>query len=90
MIYYSHIGKLSIDLKLKRIIVNYIESCMVKLSMKFSLLKENRLRSYHVIHNVEAESSVTLNLLVARTFLYFLFFNFPGGGASHSISPTIC
>ena len=39
MIYYSHIGKLSIDLKLKRIIVNYIESCMVKLSMKFSVLK---------------------------------------------------
>ena len=39
MIYYSHIGKLSIDLKLKRIIVNYIESCMVKLSMKISVLK---------------------------------------------------
>ena len=39
MIYYSHIGKLSIDLKLKRIIVNYIESCMVKLSMKFSVFK---------------------------------------------------
>ena len=39
MIYYSHIGSLSIDLKLKRIIVNYIESCMVKLSMKLSVLK---------------------------------------------------
>ena len=39
MIYYSHMGNLSIDLKLKRIIVNYIESCMVKLSMKFSVLK---------------------------------------------------
>ena len=39
MIYYSHIGKLSIDLKLKRIIVNYIESCMAKLSMKISVLK---------------------------------------------------
>ena len=39
MIYYSHIGNLSIDLKLKRIIVNYIESCMVKLSMKISVLK---------------------------------------------------
>ena len=67
--------------------IEEIKRCYV---MKFSLLKENRLRSYHVIHNVEAESSVTLNLLVARTFLYFLFFNFPGGGASHSISPTIC
>ena len=39
MIYYSHIGNLSIDVGLKRIIVNYIESCMVKLSMKISVLK---------------------------------------------------
>ena len=39
MIYYSHMGNLTIDFKLKRIIVNFIESCMVKLSMKFSVLK---------------------------------------------------
>ena len=36
------VGSLSIDLKLKRIIVNYIESCMVKLSMKFSGLQQNK------------------------------------------------
>ena len=66
MIYYSHIGKLSIDLKLKRIIVSFKESCMVKLSMKFSVLNQYKkivndlLQPYNQIVNFNINFSYEL------------------------------